>query len=230
MAEMGRTESSMAIVVFLVGLGAGVLVDLYAARVRRMLSAGRAGTTSATAAITATSAAMTALATGALAAMAWRWSPHPWSAALLVPLLVLVTVVDIEHQLILDGSVLTGLVTGLALSVAGLSVSVPSAIFGLILGSAIMVVVAMASPGSMGGGDVKFSAVMGAFLGPGFGLLALFVGFILAALAGLALLITRRKGRKDSIPFGPFLAGGTYIAAVWGPVILSQYLSLLLKK
>ena len=233
--------------VALIGLVAGFLVDSYAARVRRMLSSERAGASAATTGARATSstsstnstsatrgttaaAVATALTTAALVAAAWRWSPRPWSTVLLVPLLVLVTIIDVEHQLILDGSVLAGLVAGLVLSLWGLSAPILSAVSGLVLGSAVMVVVAMASPGSMGGGDVKFSAVMGVFLGPWFALMALFLGFILAALAGLTLLVTGRKGRKDSIPFGPFLAGGTYIAAVWGPAILRMYLSFVLKK
>jgi prepilin signal peptidase PulO-like enzyme (type II secretory pathway) len=36
-----------------------------------------------------------------------------------------------------------------------------------------------------------------------------FLGFILAAVASLGMLLLRRLGRKDEIPMGPFLATGT---------------------
>lgn len=214
------------------------MVNLYASHVRRMLlppgvpaalESGAQSDTQAHRAKTDTALA-TVLSTATFAAAAFHWAPHPWAAAVLAPLLVLVTVVDLEHQLILDETVLAGIVTGTILSITGYSVPVASAFGGLLLNAGLMVLVAMASPGSMGGGDVKFTAVTGVFLGPWFGLLSLFFGFILAAVAGMALLVTRRKRRRDAIPFGPFLAGGTYIAAVWGPVILRLYISLALKK
>src|SRR5262245_33752250 len=61
-------------------------------------------------------------------------------------------------------------------------------------------------PGGMGMGDLKLGAMLGAFLGWRLGLFALFVAVMAGGAVAAALLLTGRKGRKDAVPFGPFLA------------------------
>ena len=61
--------------------------------------------------------------------------------------------------------------------------------------------------GGMGAGDVKMALLMGAVLG-GLVVVALFLAFILGAVIGIGLIVTRRRTRKDVIPFGPYLALG----------------------
>jgi leader peptidase (prepilin peptidase)/N-methyltransferase len=51
----------------------------------------------------------------------------------------------------------------------------------------------------------------------------LFLGFLAGAVAGSALLVSRKRGRKDALPFAPFLVLGTLIAVVWGSPILAWY-------
>ena len=55
---------------------------------------------------------------------------------------------------------------------------------------------------------------------------ALFLGFLAGGVAGVLLLVTGRKKRRDKIPFGPFLSLGAAVTALWGPAILDWYLSL----
>ena len=226
-AEFSRVGLLVSTAIFAFGLAAGVLVDLYARRVRQMLW--RDQSPDKVPPGKAPPAAFVILWTGVLTVAAFTWAPRPWAAVDLTPLLVLVAVVDLEHHLILDETILTGVITGLALATAGLSMTLWSAIGGLLLIGGLMLVVGILGRGGMGGGDVKFGAVIGVFAGPWLGLLALFFGFILAALAGVGLLLSRRKGRKDAIPFGPFLAAGTFLAVVWGMVILQAYTHLVLK-
>ena len=79
-------------------------------------------------------------------------------------------------------------------------------------------------PRGMGFGDVKLSALMGLFIGwaatSGLTALALvmyamFVGFLVGSLAGVALFALR--GRSKHYPFGPFLVGGAIVAIVFAP-------------
>jgi len=77
----------------------------------------------------------------------------------------------------------------------------------------------------MGGGDMKLGAMLGAFLGWPLGLLALFAGVLAGGIVALTLLALGRRGRKDAIPFGPFLALGGAISALWGEPLLAWYLS-----
>ena len=79
------------------------------------------------------------------------------------------------------------------------------------------------SPGGMGFGDVRLAFVLGLFLGylgaadVAFGL---FFGFVYGAVVGVALMAAGKRGRRQHIPFGPFLAAGTLtIVLVGGPII-----------
>ena len=68
----------------------------------------------------------------------------------------------------------------------------------------------------MGGGDLKLGAMLGAFLGWKALLFALFVAVILGGVLGIALVASGLRGRKDAVPFGPFLAVGGAMALFWG--------------
>lgn len=75
----------------------------------------------------------------------------------------------------------------------------------------------------MGGGDMKLAAMLGAFLGWQLTLVALFLAVVAGGGAALAVLGTGRKGRKDPIPFGPFLAAGGTAALLWGRSLMTWY-------
>ena len=78
----------------------------------------------------------------------------------------------------------------------------------------------------MGMGDVKLMLALGAFLGApvAVGMLA---GFVVALIPAVALMATRgvQAGRKSRIPFGPYLAIGGLIAWFFGSSVLDAYLS-----
>jgi leader peptidase (prepilin peptidase)/N-methyltransferase len=76
----------------------------------------------------------------------------------------------------------------------------------------------------MGGGDIKLVAMIGAFLGWQAVLITIFLGAFTGAMAGLILMLLGKKGRKDMVPFGPFLALGALLAMVWGEDMLLWYL------
>ena len=50
-----------------------------------------------------------------------------------------------------------------------------------------------------------------------------FLAFLLGAVVGVGLIATGVKGRKDFVPFGPFLALGTMLTILWGAPILRWY-------
>jgi leader peptidase (prepilin peptidase)/N-methyltransferase len=84
----------------------------------------------------------------------------------------------------------------------------------------------VASPRSMGFGDVKLSFTLGLFLGWlgwGYVFLGLFLGFLYGAVIGVALIALRLRTRKDHVPFGPFLAAGTMTAILVGQAFLDAY-------
>ena len=89
-----------------------------------------------------------------------------------------------------------------------------------------MVVLALIARGALGFGDVKLSFLLGLFTGYlGWGHLAIGAlgAFILGGVVSVLLLVTRRAGRKDAIPFGPFMTSAALIAVVAGDQILEWY-------
>ena len=79
---------------------------------------------------------------------------------------------------------------------------------------------------AMGGGDIKLAFVMGLILGPSGTAVALLLAFNVAAVVGIVMIAMRRRTRKDQIPFGPFLAGGTVVAFLYGQLLVNWYLRL----
>ena len=85
----------------------------------------------------------------------------------------------------------------------------------------MLYILAVASRGGMGGGDIKFLAMMGSFLGWGRGLLALFIGALIGAIVGIACIAAGKQKRGEPIPFGPYLAIGGLISMYFGEFLLS---------
>lgn len=79
--------------------------------------------------------------------------------------------------------------------------------------------------GGMGLGDVKLAVVLGAWLGWQQGLLALLLALCLGSIVGLALIVLTCKGRKDAIPFGPYLCMSGAVMLAYGRELLAWYSS-----
>ncbi|MHB1419245.1 MAG: prepilin peptidase, partial [Bacillota bacterium] len=127
----------------------------------------------------------------------------------------------IPNSLVLFALV-AGLLTNLALQVMPWT----QVFWGFIAGGLPLYLVAFLSRGGMGGGDIKLAAVAGIFLGWQGILTGLFLAVIAAGLVGGILLLTKKKGRKDHIPFGPFIALGTIAALLWGTELVGWYFNL----
>ena len=67
---------------------------------------------------------------------------------------------------------------------------------------------------SIGYGDIKLFVVMGLMLGLEGIWSAVFVSLLISFVVAVILLITRKKGKKDVIPFAPSIAIGTYISII----------------
>jgi leader peptidase (prepilin peptidase)/N-methyltransferase len=101
---------------------------------------------------------------------------------------------------------------------------------GLVAGAvafAAFFVLHMISPRSMGFGDVRLSFILGlalGWLGWGEVFVGLFAGFVYGAFVGVALVVTRVRGRNQALPFGPFLAAGAMTGILVGSSIIDWYL------
>ncbi|MEA2517554.1 MAG: leader peptidase (prepilin peptidase) / N-methyltransferase [Actinomycetota bacterium] len=146
--------------------------------------------------------------------------------------LVVLTAIDLEHNLLPNRIVYPTFVVGwIALVAHALIDGDPASLVGAAVGAltfgGFLFTVAFIAPAGMGGGDVKLGFVLGTFLGYAGGasltLVGMFLSFLLGGVIGIALLM-RGEGRKAQVPFGPFLAAGTVLAVLWGHSILDWYL------
>jgi len=145
--------------------------------------------------------------------------------------LVALSVIDLEHFLLPNRIVYPlaiATIVLLALAAAGDDAwtAFGRALLGGVVAMVALGLLHLVSPRSMGFGDVKLAFVLGLVLGwLGWSelVLGLFCGFLAGAVVGLALIVLRHRGRKDHLPFGPFLAFGTLIVLLWGDVILRWY-------
>ena len=167
------------------------------------------------------------LATGilfAIAALARGAGPELVPALVLAAALVAITGIDRDHQIIPDVVTLPGIAVGLAFSLLLGQPRWTDALIGAAVGGGLFLVIIVASGGGMGGGDMKLAAMLGAFLGWRPLLVAILAAVLAGGILAIGLLALRRKGRKDAVPFGPFLAMGGLVALFWGGPIIDWYL------
>ncbi len=100
---------------------------------------------------------------------------------------------------------------------------------GAVLGFGVLFAIWFVAPGGMGYGDVRLSAYLGMYLGYqslGHVAVGIFIGFLLGAVSGVALMVLGRRGPKSKLPFGPFLALGATASLLAGQAIIDAYLGI----
>jgi leader peptidase (prepilin peptidase)/N-methyltransferase len=160
-----------------------------------------------------------------------RFEPSPRLAvyAVFVAALIVISFIDLDHQIIPDVISLPGIVIGLLVSAAGYGPTLGDAALGAVLGGGVLYAVAagyyaLTGREGMGGGDIKLLAMVGAFLGWRAVLVTLVLGSFTGAVVGLAAIIARGADSRMPIPFGPFLALGAVCALFFGHQIVDWYL------
>ncbi|MGH8369661.1 MAG: prepilin peptidase [Gammaproteobacteria bacterium] len=174
------------------------------------------------------------LVTGLLSAwVAWHFG-FGWMALgglLLTWVLLPLTAIDLEHQLLPDKLTLPLLWLGLLFNLGHGFTDIQSAVIGALAGYLSLWCVfhgfrLLTGKEGMGYGDFKLFAALGAWLGwqmlPAIILLAAVTG----AVVGITLILSRRLRQGVPIPFGPFLAAAGWIALLWGHRLTDAYLGL----
>jgi leader peptidase (prepilin peptidase)/N-methyltransferase len=152
-------------------------------------------------------------------------------SASFVAALIVISFIDVDHQIIPDVISLPGIVVGLLLSACGYGPALIDSAVGILLGGGVLYAVAigyhaLTGREGMGGGDIKLLAMIGAFLGWQNVLVTLVLGSLSGALVGIGLILVRGDDRKVPIPFGPFLAAAAVCALFFGAPLVRWYLHL----
>ncbi|HEY4002129.1 MAG TPA: prepilin peptidase [Candidatus Xenobia bacterium] len=186
---------------------------------------------------------------GCLAALLWRHCGGPtylfFYDFVLFGLVTVVFFVDLDYWIILDSTSLGGMVAGLvgSMFLPGRAVielgwlepirlgMVPrpvghllAAALGALVGYLFFLAIAsigawLARQEAMGGGDVKFAALIGAFLGWEQAMLSFILAFWIGGMVALPLFLWRGGRKRDPIPFGTFMAVGVVLVVLYGTAI-----------
>jgi leader peptidase (prepilin peptidase) / N-methyltransferase len=181
-----------------------------------------------------------------LLAAAWRpdpillWPFHFWFMGALIAC----TFIDLDHWILPDKITLPGIGIGLAATTLeawldpstglhapawqALALSFGGGLIGVVVGGGILYLVAWGYKAysgidGLGGGDIKFLAMVGAFLGVRGALATLILGSLLGSMLGIFLITLRGKKAGTAIQFGPFLALGSAAAFFFGDALWKWY-------
>ncbi|MCK5139226.1 MAG: prepilin peptidase [Thermodesulfovibrionia bacterium] len=151
--------------------------------------------------------------------------------------LIIITFIDIEHQIIPDRITLPGILLALIFGATILPdpfsrfdfLGFSNSFIGVVLGGGLFYLIAVLGKAvfkkdAMGGGDIKMMAMVGGFLGWKGVILTTFLGSLLGSVIGISLLLMKGREWGSKIPFGPYLALGTLISMLSGQELLRWYL------
>jgi leader peptidase (prepilin peptidase)/N-methyltransferase len=146
-----------------------------------------------------------------------------------VAALIIITVIDLYHQIIPDVISIPGIGVGLLGALIIPHITFFNSLLGILLGGGSLFVVAtfyqwLFKREGMGGGDVKLLAMIGAFLGWDAVILTILLSSLIGSITGIIIMVLKGKDFKYAIPFGPFLSLGAVIALFYKNEIISWYL------
>jgi leader peptidase (prepilin peptidase)/N-methyltransferase len=155
--------------------------------------------------------------------------------AVFAALLIVLTMIDIDHMLLPTRIILFGFIAGIifrGIQAGGyqslqfvlypfLAAGIAYGLFyALFYGAQFLL-----KKEGLGFGDVRLVGMLALYLSMNLTFLTLFLASVLASFYGIILLVIRKK--SEPFPFGPFLNVGAIIALFYGEYILSWYLGLL---
>ncbi len=146
--------------------------------------------------------------------------------------LIALTMIDIDHQLLPDDLTLPLLWLGLLVNFKGALVPLPEAVLGAVGGYMVLWTVYWAfklltGKEGMGFGDFKLLAALGAWLGWQSLPIIILLSSLVGAIVGISLMLFKGHKRDVPIPFGPYLASAGFLALLWGQTLTSKFYSLL---
>lgn len=138
--------------------------------------------------------------------------------------LIVITYIDYDYHIILDKVLIWFAGAALVINIYIGDIGLLEMLLAGLFGGSVFLLLALISKGGFGGGDVKFMAALGIWLGLKYTVLVLLLSFLLGGLGSGVLLALGLKGRKDYIPYGPFMALAAFLAILYGKIILEWYL------
>jgi len=146
---------------------------------------------------------------------------------LLTWVLITLTFIDFDTQLLPDRFTLPLAALGLGINTFTIYTSPSSAIWGYLIGFLCLWIVyylfkVITGKEGMGYGDFKLLAALGAWMGPMMLPLIILLSSVVGAIIGIILM--KMRGENQPFAFGPYIAIAGWIAFLWGDQIMKVYL------
>ena len=159
-------------------------------------------------------------------------TPHFFASAAFTSALIVLAFIDFRHKILPDHIVFPGIALGLLYAVFrrdGLRIG--DALLGGLVGAGFLLLVYGAyylvrKKEGMGLGDVTMMAMVGVFLGWLPALLTIILASLAGVLAGIVIIVVRKRSLQFLLPYGTFLAPAAFVSLVWGERLIGAYLSL----
>jgi leader peptidase (prepilin peptidase) / N-methyltransferase len=139
--------------------------------------------------------------------------------------LIVITFIDLDHQIIPDILTLPGIPIFCLAAVFLVNVPWKEALVGLLIGGGVLFAIAfiyelITKREGMGGGDIKLLAMIGGFLGWKSLIFVLLFSSFSGAVVGIAAMMINKQDMKYAVPFGPFLSAAAVAHIFWGDAFM----------
>ena len=145
---------------------------------------------------------------------------------ILASLMIVIGMIDLKTQYVYSSTIVIGAIAGIIFFVAEWinDGSFPKdKLIGMLIGLILIGLIVLLTRG-MGVGDIEIVALSGLFLGIRGSIFTLFTSFVLGGIAGILIMFIKKKGRKEAIPFGPYIAIATIMSIYIGNYVINYYL------
>ncbi len=147
-------------------------------------------------------------------------------------ILIIIFVYDLKHYLIPNKIIYPAILITLLIQILPIpeypSISISSLIIGsLIPGIFFLILVLVSKEKWMGAGDIKLGFLSGLIVGYPNILVTLFISFVVGAIIGIILIISKKKALKDKMPYGTLLTFATFATILFGSQVIDWYLGFL---
>ena len=171
----------------------------------------------------------------AILAIRYGVNAATWTFLAFFTVLILITMIDLDTMEIPFSLNLVILALGLLslLTFQGTSpfseITIVNRIVGMLVIAGPMLILDLIIPGAFGGGDIKMMFAAGFLLGWKMIVAGFFMGAIVGGVVGVTVMIRKKKGGKEHIPFGPSLCAGMVMAVTFGTQMSGWYVDILKK-
>lgn len=167
------------------------------------------------------------LSLGVICVLGANWAG--FSALILTWVLIALTMIDFDTQLLPDNMTLPLVWLGLIVNAYGLFVPLEEALWGAVAGYLSLWTVyhgfkLITGKEGMGFGDFKLLAALGAWMGWQLLPVIILLSSLVGAVVGILLIAIKGRDKNIPIPFGPYLAAAGWLALLWGHDITQAYL------